>query len=51
MPVVAGAQGLFTPVLSTGPVPMEALLAPAPVLPLSELVSAIVVFEDGVLPD
>jgi hypothetical protein len=41
-----GTHGLFTPVLSIGPVAIEALLAPVPVIPPS-LVAAIVF--DGVV--
>jgi hypothetical protein len=43
----AGTQGLIGPVLSVVPVPIAALLAPEPAFPASELVSAIVVEEDG----
>jgi hypothetical protein len=46
-PVVPGVQGLITPVLSTGPVAIEALLAPEPVLPASEVVPAIMLADDG----
>ena len=36
----------MTPVLSVGPVPIDMLLAPDPVFPESEVVSAIVVAEE-----
>ncbi len=38
------------PVLSVEPVPIEALLAPAPVFPESELVSAMVVVDEAFWP-
>jgi len=45
-PVEPGAQGLMTPVLFVGPVPIDMLLAPEPVFPESELLSAIVAAEE-----
>lgn len=42
VPVAPGTHGLFTPVLSVGPVPMAALLAPEAVLAPSLLVPAMV---------
>lgn len=41
LPVVPVTHGLFTPVLSTGPVAIEALLAPDPLFPAPLDVAAI----------
>lgn len=46
-PAVPGTQGLLTPVLSVFPVPIDALLAPVPVFPESEVVAAMLVVFDG----
>jgi hypothetical protein len=43
-PVVPGAQGVITPVLSVFPVPKEALLAPVPAFPESDVVAAMLAF-------
>ena len=40
-PATPGTHGLMTPVLSVGPVPIAALLAPVAVMPPPLLVSAI----------
>jgi hypothetical protein len=45
-PAVPGTQGLLTPILSVFPVPIEALLAPVPVFPESEVVAAMLVVCD-----
>jgi len=49
-PAVPGTHGLLTPILSVFPVPIDALLAPVPIFPESEVVAAMLVVcdDDGV---